>query len=356
MMKVLIIGPFPDPISGVSIANKVLKEVLTKHNKYRVSIINTSYNKFEDKLGQFSIKKLFFFIVINFKIFKILLNDVIYITPGQTFYGVLKYSLVILFSKILNKKLMVHVHGNRLVDEYEELKGVKKNIFKFLLSKTDKGIVLSDSLKRNMTSFIPEKSIFVLPNFAQDYLVCEIENKNYNTLRLVYLSNLMIEKGILDVLDALVILEEKGIKYEAQIAGNVDFKNKDLIEQKIKKLKNTKYVGVVTGKKKSKLLSWANVFLLPTYYKMEGQPISIIEAMASGCVIMTTPHAGIPDIIKENEHGFFVKKMNPESIVSTLSKLTSSVMCKIGSNNQLYFKKNFTINIFKINFIKILED
>ena len=58
MKKVLIIGPFPKPISGVSLANKVVKDVLRKSNKFNVDEINTSYPVFEDAVGSFSIKKL----------------------------------------------------------------------------------------------------------------------------------------------------------------------------------------------------------------------------------------------------------------------------------------------------------
>ena len=39
-------------------------------------------------------------------------------------------------------------------------------------------------------------------------------------------------------------------------------------------------------------------FLLPTSYFYEAQPISIIEAMAFGLVVVTTPHRTIPEMVK----------------------------------------------------------
>jgi glycosyltransferase involved in cell wall biosynthesis len=38
----------------------------------------------------------------------------------------------------------------------------------------------------------------------------------------------------------------------------------------------------------------------------EGTPVGIIEAMAAGLPVVSTRHAGIPDVVIENETGFLV--------------------------------------------------
>lgn len=45
---------------------------------------------------------------------------------------------------------------------------------------------------------------------------------------------------------------------------------------------NICYRGVVSGAEKLRALEWAHFFVLPTHYDNEGQPLSIIEAMAQG--------------------------------------------------------------------------
>ena len=135
MRKVLIIGPFPNPMSGVSLANKVVKEVLDHSSEFRTDFINTSYPIFEDAIGSFSFKKLLFFLNININIVKIFKNDIVYITPGQTFFGIVKYGLFILLAAVLRKELIIHVHGNFLNKQYQNLKGFKKKLFYLLLSK-----------------------------------------------------------------------------------------------------------------------------------------------------------------------------------------------------------------------------
>ena len=355
--RILIIGPFPNPISGVSLANNVVKESLEDSKEFNVQYLNTSYPIFEDKVGSFSINKFIFFFKVNFKFFKIFRSDIVYITPGQTFYGVLKYGVFILISSIFKKELIIHVHGNYLHKQYKELKKIKKHIFHFLISRFNKGIVLSESLKPNLTPFIKKDKIFVLYNFAEEYLSLDSIEKEKHNLNICYLSNLMEEKGINFLLDALTELENSNIPYKARIAGNIDVQIRESILTKINSLKNTTYLGVIKGEKKKNLLNWSNIFILPTFYKMEGQPISIIEALATGNVIITTNHAGIPDIIEHKVNGYLTKTKDNLDIVKAINYFyeNKNRIIEIGNYNKMYFAKKFTLQKFKTEIINIIN-
>ena len=357
MKKVLIIGPFPNPISGVSIANKVVEEILNADLNFTVEKINTSYPIFDEQIGEFSIQKFFFYLRINSSFFKVLKNNIIYITPGQTFFGVLKYALFIVAASALRKELIIHVHGNYLGKEYQSLKGFKRVLFYFLVSRFTKGIVLSNSLKQNLTPFLKDKNIFSLPNFAQDYLYTKDKKFVKDELRIFYLSNLMKEKGIFCLLNALKNLEKNNIIYKAKIAGNIDQKYSKEILNLFTELKNTEYIGIVNGDDKKNLLEWGNVFVLPTFYKMEGQPISILEAMATTNLVVTTNHAGISDVFQDKINGYFVEKNNENSIQKILSYLAAnkSELKKIAEYNKTFFLNNFTVDIFKKNLLEIIK-
>jgi glycosyltransferase involved in cell wall biosynthesis len=355
--KILLVGPFPDPISGVSLANKVVKEVLDNTKDFKVYFINTSYPTFQDAVGSFSFHKFFFFLKLNLKVLKIFNTDIVYITPGQTFFGITKYALFILIASLLKKELIIHVHGNFLGTQYHQLKGLKKKIFYFLISKFTKGIVLSYSLRNNLLPFLEEPKIFVLPNFAEDYLFKEVKRNANPKLNIVYLSNLMEEKGVFFLLETLKELEKRNIIYEAKIAGNIDDDLKEKIIQKINALKNTNYIGVVYKKEKKELLDWSTIFVLPTFYKMEGQPISIIEALATQNVIIATEHAGIPDIIKSDINGYLVNPKSSNSILAPLLFLNDNKykINEISDFNREYFINNFTVRNFAEEIIKILN-
>ena len=93
----------------------------------------------------------------------------------------------------------------------------------------------------------------------------------------------------------------------------------------------------MTGEKKRRLFAEAHVFCLPTYYSYyEGQPISILEAYASGCVVITTDHGGICDIFKDKINGFRVEKRSCLSIKKGKNRGNSKAARRIITDS--YFK------------------
>lgn len=359
--RILLIGPFPEPTTGVSLANQVVYDELSKNTDFEVSKVNTSFSSFDEKLGAVSIKKLWFYLKLQIYFIKVFSNDIIYITPGQTFFGVVKYALYILAATLSRKQIIQHIHGNFLGKQYHLLSGFKKKVFHYLMSKTDKGIVLSESLKPNFEPFIASNDIYVLKNFVIDELFFDdeiIKKKDYKSLKIIYLSNLMAEKGIFDLLESLTMLENKNIPYSAKIAGNIAPENQEKASSYFNKLKHTEYIGVVGKEQKAELFKWSNVFVLPTYYTMEGQPISILEAMATGTAILTTPHAGIPDIFEDGTHGYFVTAQQPLTIASKLEYIleNSTALQKIAHFNATHAREEYRVSKFTNNLLDIIND
>jgi glycosyltransferase involved in cell wall biosynthesis len=359
-MKVLIIGPFPLPINGCSLANKVLMDNLVAIPDVSVSFINTSTSEISTKQGEsFSLKKAVGFLSKYTEVFKIPKADVVYMTPGQTFFGILKYALFILFCLLFQKPYLIHVHGNYLGTEYERLKSFKKKLFKFFVSNAAGGIVLSESLKLNFKNLLPNNKVYVVKNFVQNELYhAPITEKPTDKLHILYLSNLMQQKGIVELLDALLILKKNGILFTVTIAGSIETSLKNKIEEYFAALANeVNYIGSVSGAAKIGAFVSANVFVLPTYYSMEGQPISLLEALATGNIIVTTKHAGIPDIISE-KNGFIVPIKSAKAIADVLIKINGDIdgyLQNMSHSNIAYAKNNFTEQIFCSQILSILK-
>ena len=158
--KILIIGSFPPPISGVSLANKVITDGLKKRQKWKVDIINSEYsNNIVAEHGNINFHKLYFLKTYLY-LYKILFSKIIYISIGQSFFGVIKYAPFILLSKLMRKKLIFHLHGGHLLNEYNLLKGLKRKVFYFFISKMNYGIVLSKSLRENCGVVMQDGFIF----------------------------------------------------------------------------------------------------------------------------------------------------------------------------------------------------
>lgn len=360
-MKILIIGPFPEPINGCSLANQVLLKQLELKKEISVAIINTSSkNISSENVGRFSFGKVFSFLKVYKKTGTISKSDVVYTTPGQTFFGIVKYMPFYFYCLMAGRPYIIHIHGNHLGNEYKSLWGLKKRFFAFFIRRAAAGIVLSESLKTNFDGLLNPKKVFIVENFAQDILVQKAAVvKPKDKLRLLYLSNLMEEKGILDFLDSLILLKNAGVAFEADIAGKIEDESEVIINNKFQELLGfIKFHGVVSGQSKIDLLEGSNVFVLPTYYRMEGQPISLIEAMATGNIIVTTKFSGIPDIIS-TENGCFVPSKSPECIFNTLLEINERLaewVDQYSSVNTEYVQSYFTEEQFAAKVFRVIKD
>ena len=216
---------------------------------------------------------------------------------------------------------------------------------------------MSKTLHGNLSPFIAKENVFVLPNFYNKQLTEQPNEKSFSELKICYLSNLMNEKGIFVLLEALEKLNAKGISFKATIAGHIEYSQQERLLNKMSQIEGLIYKGLVRGEEKRQMLQNANVFVLPTFYKMEGLPISIIEAMATGNVIISTDHGAISDLVTEGDNGFLIKKKSVDAILEKLLLLAKEpkVAKKISANNIAKAKKNFSDKKFSKGLLNIIH-
>jgi len=342
--SILIIGPYPKPITGMALANLVLLKGL-KNLKLKSDIINTNSKTVEVNLGKITLSKFRFLKIYRF-LYKVIFYDIIYITIGLTFFGVFKFIPFILIAKIFNKKIALHLHGNLLKREYNSLSNIKKLIFKKTIQKADIGIVLSPLLIENFTSFLKDPQIKVIYNFIEDDLKIPKEilkkTKNYEELNLAFISNLIEEKGINNLIEAIFQLEQEGYKnINLKVAGHT-IKENPVLDQ-LTKLSNAEYIGVIDLEKKKEVLSWSTIFCLPTYCITEAQPLSILEAMALGNLILTTNYGGIPDICTD-KNAVFCNRNDIKDLKEKLKFIITNktIIKEKGLHNIDYATSNFS--------------
>jgi glycosyltransferase involved in cell wall biosynthesis len=79
------------------------------------------------------------------------------------------------------------------------------------------------------------------------------------------------------------------------------------------------FPGYVGGETKMELLARASVFVLPTAHP-EGMPNAVLEAMAAGDVVVTTPVGGIPDVVEDGQNGAVLKTPDVKLIAQEMRR------------------------------------
>lgn len=134
-------------------------------------------------------------------------------------------------------------------------------------------------------------------------------------LRCAYVGRLAPRKGLDEILEAMA-----GTRATLTIAGSgPDEQRLRLRVRELKLEPRVRFAGPAFGEDKARLLSQADVLLLPSYG--EGLPYALLEAMAAGVVPVVTRVGAIPDVVEAGVHGLFVAVRDARAIVSALDSL-----------------------------------
>ncbi|MCU1807117.1 glycosyltransferase family 4 protein [Cytobacillus firmus] len=371
--NVCMIAPFPPPMTGNAKAVETIvnsEKCSEKFNFYKINLSSKGVRKSGD-ISIEKIKMIYNSIKLLRKVQSETEVDTYYLTIAQSMTGCIRDIVLLntIYKKKGNSKVVLHLHGGGFKEFINNTNPYIKYLIKKYYSKADEFIVLSDSLKVMFNGFAEENSVKVVENCVDDEFLIS-NNEMYKkiksidstfTLQVVYLSNMIKTKGYFDVLESAKLLHEKNINCKIRFAGK--FSNERDKEEfyefiKINNLEDyVEYLGVVSGEKKRKLLLESHVFLLPTYFPPEGQPISILEAMSAGMAIITTRQGGIPDVITENENGLFVKAQDIQGITLAILKLVSTPekIVRFGENNRKKVIERYLESHYIENMIKLLN-
>lgn len=316
--KICFIAQFPPPIHGLS------KAVDTLYNSNFNSETNSNGIYEFEKVSITDNKR---FLTNIFKIFKSD-ADLFYFTISQSKGGNLRDLVILKLLELQKKKCLVHLHGGyyrQLVDE-DMSKWQRKANYN-AIKKLSGVVVLSESLRKIFYGMVDSKKIFVVENCVDDqYLLTEVEIEEKITslekkkiLRVLWLSNFIRSKGYPVVLE-MAKKEKERVDAGGERRFHFDFAGKFFEESEREYFENyihlnmldeyITYHGIVSGESKKNLLKNCDIFALPTMYPIEGQPISILESMGNGLFIITTNHAGIPDIITNKVNGVMLDKQD----------------------------------------------
>ena len=357
--RILYIAPLPPPVTGQSVACRALYTKIKKD--YDVVLVN--YAKSTFRSGITSINRIIEILRLWIQVARYQqLVDLVYVNLSQSIPGNLKDLITLLLCR--RRKIIVHLHGGGLKHQVFLKSPVLAALNRRMLQKVFKIIVLGDSLKSIFHNLVDEEKITVVENFADEHLFLEeheiIAKYDDPKRRFIYLSNMMEEKGYRVLLEATKALSEaENARIKVMFIGGFD--NPRQKTEFLNELRDRPYLsfeGVVTGIERKRYLKKAQVFCLPTYYRYEGQPISILEAYAAGCCVITTDVGGIRDIFEDRRNGLQVKPRSVESLTSVLVEILNldrGSLEKIGLVNHETAKKKYRESRFLSRMIDLFE-
>ncbi|WP_213814362.1 glycosyltransferase [Glaciihabitans sp. dw_435] len=189
-------------------------------------------------------------------------------------------------------------------------------------------IVVNSTVTRDKArSIYPDGDYEVIPMGVD---LAEFEGRQTTgdaPLRVLFVGRLSEEKGVIDLLDALAILQERGIPFQARIAGTGPQAAELVAMGDATGLGDSaQFLGWVAHDQLADHYHWADVFVGPSIASstgwIEALGVVFIEASASGLPIVTTDTGGMRDVVLDRETGFIVEEKSPEQIADRLAQLS----------------------------------
>ena len=177
------------------------------------------------------------------------------------------------------------------------------------LHQLDLVVVQNNILKQCFEKFYGLTNVFVLPNFRRRDVNSLISN--YKKKSIVYVSRIVEEKGIIDLIKVISLINSSGTneKIYLDIYGEMHlyddsmrFFNSNLNEY-------IKYYGTIPNGNVQKIISSHAISCLPTKYGGEGTPGFLIESLLAGVPIVVSSFSQVNSLIKDGFDGL-VFKMN----------------------------------------------
>ena len=376
--QICLCGPRSEKaVTGVALAFDLLVEGV-RSRAIPHQIVDATRGATVSKSGTFSISRAIDTLcVVGLVWWKLMRCKIYYATMSTSSVGFIRDYLTVGFAKLLGRRIVLHLHGGGFEEFYTSQKPWFQWLIRSNLRRTDSIVALGELLKEQffcVGEFVKPKLVVIPNGLTLGVEEPSAESKVFSDgqrVELLYLSSLMPSKGFFDVLQAMEILKsQSSVRYHLNLCGSfVDAKTETAIAvndeaslgayiETYGLLDYVTYHGQIRGEEKDKQFVRANVFLLPTSYPWEGQPLSIIEALAFSIPVISCCHKGIPELVKDGETGLFVKPEAPDSIASAVIEMTADLnrYSKMSHAAREHYEANFRRDVHLKRLISVILD
>lgn len=356
--KILFILHMPPPVHGAAMMGKYIHDSQFINQAFDCRYFNLTLAKNLQDIGKGGIRKLRDFIrqlrnirqeVKNFR------PALCYVTPnakGGAFY---KDFVIVMMLKAMGQKVIIHYHNKGVATRQD--KPLDNFLYKFFF-KGLKVILLAEPLYQDICKYVKREDVFICPNGIPEQKTTPIKTP-HEGFNILFLSNMMKEKGVWDLVEACRILKEQGKKFHCHFVGKwSDITEKDF-QQKLQEtyLENEITAhGAKYGTEKNVFFQQADVFVLPTHN--ECLPLVLMEAMEQSLACISTREGGISAIIEEGKTGYVIDKQQPLILAEKIACLIDQpALCQaMGEAGRKKFKEEFTLERFENRMKEILQE
>jgi glycosyltransferase involved in cell wall biosynthesis len=346
---VVMIGTSIEMKGGISTVVSILKNA-GLFERCGVEYISTHRD------GQFS-AKLAIFIRAWLRYLKLLYSGRVAVLHAHTSFraSFWRKTLFILPTFLQRVPGILHLHSGGFQEFYEKECSVQQQRFvHWLFTRTSRVVVLSESWRQWVKSTVPLANVEIIPNPIQ-ISVPQSEEKRLSS-SLLFLGNLCKNKGVYDLLHAVKHLLPSYPNIHVLLCGDGELEAVRAQADSLKIQNHIKFLGWISGCNKLRHLKEASIYVQPSY--KEGLPMSVLEAMAHGLPVVSTPVGGIPEAVSDGVEGFLVQPGDIQMLADRIARLLDDpdLRNRMGEAGRIKVEKKFSTDVILPQIERIYQD
>ncbi|HSN26810.1 MAG TPA: glycosyltransferase family 4 protein [Kofleriaceae bacterium] len=355
--KLLCIVQLPPPVHGASLVNASVVSSEQLASAVDVEVLPLEFADSIADIGRPSARKLARTLSTTARLAWRLLRDrpdaaYFTISPvGGAFYRDCVFVAVL---KTFRVPRIYHLHGKGISQRLD--KRWRRGLYAWAF-RGAAVIHLSPTIAESR-ELVPADQIDFVPNGVEDVARAAIARASRERPKVLFLSNIVAEKGVLVLAQALDALAARGVAFEATFAGSPGNAAcvRALEELCARHPGQIRYVGPVFGAQKLALLRDHDVFAFPTYYAQEAFPLVVLEAMQFGLPVVATPEGAIPDMVGDGDNGYLVAQHDVDALARRLEELLvdADLRARFSRRSRERYEQSYTFEHFERGITEVL--
>lgn len=289
--------------------------------------------------------------------------QLVYLVLSHRSKELLREGLLILTARLFGAQVVAHLRGAQLVEWYQARLLPVRIVVRVIFGMIHLGLVPGESLKDLYSELIPESKLAVVPNGVDDIEPRERlrEVSRPRPWRILHLNFLDRAKGSLVLLAAIpsVLRRRKDVEFVfagSWVQPDQERQARRYVEQHGLE-RYVQFTGEVVGTEKQRLFQSADLFVFPGIGQ-EGQPLVVLEAMASGLPVIYTDRGCLRETVVNGEAGVEAYTNDPYDLSVKICDLLERPheMARLGINARLRYRSHFTQDRYTQQMIRVLVE
>jgi glycosyltransferase involved in cell wall biosynthesis len=255
--------------------------------------------------------------------------DLIHINTSFDVKALLRDAVIVPRLHFKRTKLFLKFHGSdaALLETKNPLLAALRR--RVLFNADGIGVLSSEERANFLRAGLPEKKVFLVKNVVEgNTREPDSEFVRHWSLPddrplLLFIARFIPAKGLLDVILACGLLRDAGREFLLLCVGDGPQRAEAEALVAAHNLQSrVRFFGYIPERETQKFYANSTVLLFPTYH-IEGFPMVIFNAAASGLPIITTQIRAAADYLREPDNCYWVEPRNPEMLAAKIVQLIS---------------------------------